>query len=241
MTMPRAILAAFAVWAAAPALAADPPVPLGQDAGGTAVAFMTTGIDYRDPAVAKALARDGEGELIGWDFVDDDNQPFDAGGNGTALAKILAASGRSRLVPVRVDAREPVSLARAVAFVQRTPARLLIIPLASASRDDWLVFEKAARHVSEVLFVASAGDYPAALGLDNMVVVSADKAAKAPVDVRVAPGKATPGEAAALAVVAFLSCDGTLAAPAGREKKVEFLKAARPLPDGGLPLMEPCP
>ena len=77
MTMPRAILAAFAVWAAAPALAADPPVPLGQDAGGTAVAFMTTGIDYRDPAVAKALARDGEGELIGWDFVDDDNHTRD--------------------------------------------------------------------------------------------------------------------------------------------------------------------
>lgn len=61
-----------------------PPVPPGRDPGGVAVALIGTGIDYTLPAVARRLARDGEGELIGWDLQDEDRKPFDTS-KGAAL------------------------------------------------------------------------------------------------------------------------------------------------------------
>ncbi len=76
MKLRAASFALAAALAATPALAADPPVPIGQDPGGTAVAIISTGIDYTIPEIAKSLARDGEGEIIAWDFVDGDNRPY---------------------------------------------------------------------------------------------------------------------------------------------------------------------
>ena len=68
-------VAAFAV--AALAQEKKPPLPPGRDPGGMAIALVTTGIDYTVPEVAQRLARDGEGELIGWDLEDQDRKPFD--------------------------------------------------------------------------------------------------------------------------------------------------------------------
>src|SRR5215813_6387373 len=86
-----------------------PPVPPGRDPGGVAVALIGTGIDYTLPQVASRLARDGEGELIGWDLQDEDRRPFDRskgsappewGGDGTLIASLLVRDGAVRLVPV---------------------------------------------------------------------------------------------------------------------------------------------
>jgi hypothetical protein len=193
MTRVLACLAAQTLLYVAPAWAADPPVPAGKDPGGAAVALITAGIDYTLPEIARALARDGEGELIGWDFVDNDRRPFapsqdktpaNAGGGettqGTALAKLLAGSSM-RLVPVRVDAADPLSLARAAAFVARTPARVAILPEWSERPEDWEPFRQVAVHLNDVVFVAmtrrDAGAKPvdpAALGLANLVAVTAE-------------------------------------------------------------------
>ena len=81
----------------------DPKVPAGIDPGLQPIAILTTGIDYTDPAIAARLARDGEGELIGWDFTENDRRPFAAspnttppnwGGDGTVLVRrwLLAVS-----------------------------------------------------------------------------------------------------------------------------------------------------
>src|SRR4029078_9951193 len=83
-----------------------PPLPPGRDPGGVAIALLTTGIDYTLPTIAGYLARDGEGEVIGFDPVDNDNRPF--GGDGTTLAaNLLDPAIGTRLVPVRVDPRDP--------------------------------------------------------------------------------------------------------------------------------------
>ena len=88
---------------------------------------VTTGLDYTHPDIAARLARDGEGGLIGWDFMDDDNRPFAAkpaqaageASEGTELARLLlAVYARARLVPVRINPDDPVSVAEAVAFVR---------------------------------------------------------------------------------------------------------------------------
>lgn len=183
----------LALGPAALAQAKKPPLPPGLDPGGVAVALLTTGIDYTVPEVARRLARDGEGELIGFDLVDNDNRPFGDrraetpahwGGDATALAaSLLDPIVDTRLVPMRVNPHDPASFARAVAFVVRTPARIIAVPMWSGSKEDWQHFRQAAERSPQVLFIAAAGDdgrdldqhpaYPAALGLSNLLVVAA--------------------------------------------------------------------
>ena len=223
---------------AATAQEKDPKVPVGRDPGGIAVALVTTGLDYTHPEIAPRLARDGEGELIGWDLVDNDNRPFAAAAtpetgeaaqrDGTALARqLLAVYARARLVPVRIDLDNPVSFAQAVAFVSRTPARIVAIPFASATRADWEPFRQAAERLGkELLFVLSAGEatgtsalWPAAFALPNAVIVAPAPppppgAGKIQVDAWIVPrgtglfgplGKAAPSPAEAVALAAGLA------------------------------------
>lgn len=168
----------------------DPRLPPGTDPGGAAIALISTGVDYTDPALAKMLARDGEGDLIGWDFVDNDNRPFDVsrgktpphqGGDGTALARII--DGFARIVAIRVNPTDPAHLANAVAFAARTPARVVVVPMWSRSKEQWEPFGQAAAHFRDLLIIVAAGDdgvdldrepvWPAALALPNFLVVNA--------------------------------------------------------------------
>ena len=170
----------------------EPALPSGRDPGGIAIALLGTGIDYTLPDIVRRLARDGEGELIGWDLVDNDNRPFRASGraapasaldsDSTPLARVTGATGR-RLVPVKVDPANPVTFARAVAFVAQTPARIVVVPMGSRQPSDWEPFRQAASHFRDLLFIVAAGDddrdidrepvWPAAFGLANALVVSA--------------------------------------------------------------------
>jgi subtilisin family serine protease len=77
---------------------------------GVRVAVLDTGIDPVHPQFAGRLALRRDGSVLGRDFVDDDDQPWEAGtvvdrgwGHGTHVAGLvtLAAPG-ARLVPVRV-------------------------------------------------------------------------------------------------------------------------------------------
>jgi hypothetical protein len=187
----RCALALFALSRIACAEPNKPQLPPGRDPGGIAIALISTGIDYTLPDVAARLARDGEGELIGWDTVDGDNRPraprdrgadwtVNWGGDGTLLARAVGARGR-RLIPVRISPAEPASLARAVAFLAATPARIVAVPMWSATESEWEPFRRAASRASGLLFIAAAGDakdhdahpvWPAAFGLSNVLVVS---------------------------------------------------------------------
>jgi hypothetical protein len=172
----------------------DPKVPPGRDPGGVAVALLTSGIDYTIPEIAGRLARDGEGEIIAWDFIDNDNRPFDVaggqkppnrGGDASDLVAHMAnAAGNSavRIVSARVDPADSGTLARAIAFVARTPARVVGVPMWSDRAEDWELFRQAASYFSQLLFVVAAGDggrdidrepvWPAAFKLSNVLVVT---------------------------------------------------------------------
>lgn len=128
-----AILAAASVAAlATPVEAKDPAVPLGQDPSGMAIAVISTGIDYTHPAVVARLARDGEGEIIAWDFVDGDNRPFDANHEqfGNLMAELLAATDL-RMIPIRVVLGDPAWLMSGASFAERTPAAAVMLPMAN--------------------------------------------------------------------------------------------------------------
>lgn len=155
------------------------------------MAIVSTGVNYTLPEVAARLARDGEGEMIGWDFTDGDNRPFDAsrgttpaphGGDGTALASLLLAEpARVSLVAVRVDPADAASLARALVFVAQTPARVVLMAVSSVRLEDWVPFRQALERFRQLLVVVPAGGeragelaspvFPAALGLKNVLVV----------------------------------------------------------------------
>jgi hypothetical protein len=152
--------------------AADPKLPAGQDPGGIAVAIIGGGVDYTLPGIATRVARDGEGELIGWDVVEDDRAPFavrpadasSASVDGTAHAElVLQAYNKGRLVPVRVAPGDPQALAKAVAFVAGTPARIVAIaqPLDSALMR--MVIRQAAERFKDHVFIVT-GDPNSAVG-----------------------------------------------------------------------------
>ncbi len=192
----RVVLAALAAALVLPAAAQQtkpPRVPPALDPGGVAIALLSTGIDYTQADIAARLARDGEGEPIAWDFADNGNRPYLAspngtpanwGGDGTALARVILNVREipTRLIAVRIDPDRPAALAPAVAFIARTPAAIIVVPM-WGTRADWEPFRQTAQQFPQLLFIVAAGDgntdldkdpvYPAAFGLDNVLVVSA--------------------------------------------------------------------
>ena len=215
-SLPKGLVALLVVvlWSAAPALAkpkretpvqpapqstpAKPKIIPGADPGGGAVALIGAGENYTLPAIANRLARDGEGDIIGLDFVDRDNRPFDPGPElapspfgvspmGTTLASVLLREApRGRLVPVRLRLGDPRHFGGAAAFVAATPARIALVAFTTPNRVDWEPFLQAASAAPNVLFVLPAGDddleldekprFPASLGLANAIVVTATQA-----------------------------------------------------------------
>ncbi len=178
----------------APAMAQDkdPAVPVGRMAGGVPVVLLSVGVNYTQPGIAERLARDGEGDIIGWDFVDSDNRPFDVtngaapeahGGDATATANLLLKSSPDvRLVPVRIDPENAMGLARGLAFAGQTPARVVLLTISSSAHEQWEIFRQAAEHFAQLLIVVAAVSgsadqktYPSALGLPNVLAVPADE------------------------------------------------------------------
>jgi hypothetical protein len=112
--------------------AADPKVPAGRDPGGIAVAIVGGGLDYRRETMASRLARDGEGELIGWDFVDGDRHPFAASGGVDRVAGVVLAASKARLIPVRVAADSEPQIVQALRLLDETPTRIVVLAAAVA-------------------------------------------------------------------------------------------------------------
>ncbi|MFM1814474.1 MAG: hypothetical protein RLZ98_1169 [Pseudomonadota bacterium] len=137
---------------------ADPPVPSGADPGGIAVAIVSAGIDYRPAEVAAALARDGEGQMIGWDFVGHDEYPFapnltGAGDPGGLIAASRLAGTPIRLAAVRIDVADLKMRAAAIAFVSRTPARIAVLADWRHGPDGTALLEAAARRAPHLLLI----------------------------------------------------------------------------------------
>jgi len=137
------------------ARAADPKVPAGRDPGGVAVAIIGGGLDYRRETTASRLARDGEGEPIGWDFVDGDRYPFAASGGVDPVAAIVMAASKARLVPVRVTAGSEPQIVQALRLLDETPTRIVVLAATAApiARSN---LTAASRQLSRMLMVVPA-------------------------------------------------------------------------------------
>ncbi|MDP6774741.1 MAG: S8 family serine peptidase, partial [Rhodospirillales bacterium] len=170
----------------------DASVPAGGDPGGVAVAVVDSGVNYTLPVIARRLARDGAGRTLGHDFWDMDARPFDLDTSrspffpirhGTRVASILLREApAARLIPYRYPRPDLGRLADLVADAEAKGSIIIALPMGSNKRADWAVFEAAARARAHLLFIVSAGNngrdidtapvYPAALPLDNLLVVT---------------------------------------------------------------------
>ena len=174
----------------------DPPVPVGVAPDGVVVALCDTGVNYTLPLIAERLSRDGEGDLIGYDFQDDDLTPMDhlpgderasPRRHGTLIASaILHEAPNALIAPYRYRHGNTASFAMMLGHAGLTPARIVAMSPVGGRREDWQLFAQAARAHPNLLIIASAGTgnrdidtspiYPAALELDNLLVVTASDA-----------------------------------------------------------------
>lgn len=125
-----AVLAVLAFCAAAFAQRPSdkPRVPAGVDPGGVAVAVIGNGIDYTKPEIARRLARDGEGELVGWDTLDVDRRPFERCEKSCTadwLAPLI--SQPTRLIVFRASIAAPQTLVRAMQLASQAGAGVVLL------------------------------------------------------------------------------------------------------------------
>ncbi len=178
----------------------NPPVPAmaegedpeARDAPAVAVALVDAGVNYLLPLIGERLARDADGEILGFDYWDLDRRPFDANPvrspffpqrHGTQTASLLLQEAPvAHLIPYRYPRPDMMRMADLIEDAAADGVVILNMSLGSNRPEEWQAFEKAAVAHPEMLFVVSAGNngrdldsqpvYPAALGLDNMLVVS---------------------------------------------------------------------
>lgn len=244
-----AIALLSAVFCSAPAYAKDPKVPPAQDPGLVPVALVGEGVDYTDKELAPRLARDGEGNIIGWDFVDNDIFPYSTSSAANAEAKLLLTNPSVELAPVRIAADDFRAVAGAASFISHTPARTVVVTLTSERKEDWDVFVKAAQVFPKLLFVVPAGSdkavFPAKLDLDNVLSVATAESGGVSSNIAFEPGagKTKSSDSAILAAAAIATCHAAIAGDGdGKSRKAALLtKFASGSAGTTPPLLPPCP
>ena len=162
------------------------------DATPLRVGMVDSGVNYLLPEINRRLARDQDGRLVGYDFWDMDDLPFDAHpvdsgffvqrhGTRTASLLLREAPG-AELVPYRYPRPDMSRMRALVEHADSNGVSIVGMPLGSNRQEDWGAFERAARAHPHMLFIVSAGNdgrdiderpvYPAALDLDNILVVT---------------------------------------------------------------------
>ena len=140
------------------------------------------------------LAEEEKMSAVGWDFEDDDAQPYDyvddifsiiAGyDHGTHVAGIAAqGSDDIAILPVRYPGEKKERFYQAIQYSHARGSRIVNISLGSNDIDDWEALDRAMEDHPDMLFVVSAGNdgqnidvwprYPASLDHFNMLVVAA--------------------------------------------------------------------
>ena len=160
------------------------------------VALIDTGVNYLLPEFQKSIAFDSEGEIIGYDFWDNDTRPFDKDPrsnpfyplhHGSSVFSVLARELRIPGISIyRFPANDLCKFEEVLEDIELYGTRVVAMSMGSKDENDWLCFEKKAKKMTDTIFVVSAGNdgididqtgiYPAALALDNIIAVtSGDK------------------------------------------------------------------
>lgn len=156
------------------------------------VGVVDSGVNYTLPDIRQSLARADDGSLIGYDYWDGDNTPYDANParspffvqrHGTRTASVIASQAPDiAIVPYRYPRPDMSRMTDLVAHAAANNVRIIGMPLGSNDYKSWTHFEDAANNHPQILFIVSAGNngrdidkkgvYPAAMDIKNMLVVT---------------------------------------------------------------------
>ena len=156
------------------------------------LALVDTGVNYNLPIVQEHLALNSEGQLIGYDFWDDDDRPFDKDPrknvffplhHGTSVFSVLTKHlGGLKTAIYRFPANNMCRFSSLIEHADRVGVRIINLSMGSNSAQDWECFYESARRHIDILFVVSAGNggfnietnqvFPASFDLENIVVVT---------------------------------------------------------------------
>lgn len=187
LTASALVVAIFISWppwrAAVLADSRDPPVPPGEIGGGIPVAIIGAGVDYTQDAVASRLVRDGEGEIAGYDYIDDDRRPYARDPAAQDVAEIVLGEGQTTsLIPLRVNLDDMTSLSHALRHAGQSPAMIVFIQDMPKERGAVAALASASRYFSDRLFIIAASeegrvldqDWASGLrGIPNVLTVAA--------------------------------------------------------------------
>ena len=175
-----------------PPISFDAPVSAQEGAVPVRVGMVDSGVNYQLAEIRDRLARDADGNLVGYDFWEMDDQPYDSHPvnagffvqrHGTRTASIVMREAPTvEVVPYRYPRPDMSRMHALIEHADRHGVAIIGMPLGSNRAEDWGSFASAARAHPHILFIVSAGNngrdidlapvFPAALGLDNMLVVS---------------------------------------------------------------------
>jgi len=173
-------------------IALNPDIPKGTDPGGVSIGLIDSGVNYTLEEFNRNLARNAGGELIGRDFWDGDQKPFDADlgrsdffplHHGSAVMSVLTREApMARVIPVRYPRPDMTKMAAAVTWLASQDVRIVNLAMGSNAQLEWQAFQSAAEKHPRILFIVSAGNngrdidqtpvYPASLSLPNTLVVT---------------------------------------------------------------------
>lgn len=156
------------------------------------VALIDSGVNYLLPEIRAGLARNASGNMLGYDFWDLDDRPFDVQTpgspffiqrHGTRTASILLREApATRLVSYRYPRPDLSRMKALIAHADSLGVRIIGMPLGSGKKEDWAVFAQTAAAHPHILFIVSAGNngvdidrtpvYPASMAIENMLVVT---------------------------------------------------------------------
>lgn len=137
----------------------DPRVPPGRDPGGTPIAIVGDGIDYTKEGIAGRLSRDGEGEIIGYDFAEDDRRPFSEEPSDVETVGIVLGEGQATtLIAIRADAANVLTFGKALRFAGQSPAKIVLVAKPHLDGKSVTMLASAAHYFRDRLFIAPAGD-----------------------------------------------------------------------------------
>ena len=176
-------------------IALNPPVPDGVDPDGIAVGVIDSGINYTVAPFSDHLARDANGALIGKDYWDDDDRPYDIDTgrspffplhHGSSVASIIIQEApMARIIPVRYPRPDMNKMADAIDWLALQNISVVNLAMGSNSEQEWAAFADAAKRHPQILFLVSAGNngrnidtnpvYPAALPLANTIVITSSE------------------------------------------------------------------
>jgi len=155
------------------------------------IGLIDTGINYTIEKFKKNIATKNK-KIIGYDFWDNDNKPFDSDPrqnpfyprhHGTTVFSVLSKEApESKIAPYRFPANDMCKFRDLIDHIAENSIKLVSLSMGSDNILDWVCFKEALEKHKDILIIVSAGNngfnidkkpiYPASLDLDNIITVT---------------------------------------------------------------------